>query len=272
MLNSWNSAVFASIPAYKYTAAFTTQDYLQNNQSWSAAGLDYMRLGIPTYERLDNHECIDRYVDSLHYGKDVVVVTNKTSSTNDGHTLLGSFLQTGWPWQGLWICASPEVGSRLLGHKGCTSDYMKNYANNWTVVYEGPGYYDPTAHRETVTALYCLSAGTQPSDRGCGLHFSVPIMAIVCVLNFIKCVSICWAAYYNWNAQPMSVTGDAIASFLRCPDSRTKGMSTSSRYDFHRGGPWNSKAREWRQQSLRWYRAASRRRWAIVLFLYVSRV
>ena len=226
---------------------------------------------MPTYERLNNTECIDRYIDSLHYGKDVVVVTNKTSSTNDGQAFLGSYTQVDWPGQGLWICASPAIGTRL-GHGGCTSDFMKDYADNWTVVYEGEGAYEANEQRESVTALYCLSAGTQPSDRGCGLHFSVPIMALVCVLNFVKCLSICWTARYNWTAEPMSVIGDAIASFLQERESKTEGMSTASRYDFPRGRPWNSESRNRRPQSLQWYRAASPRRWIIVLSLYVWRV
>ena len=98
---SWNSAIFASIPAYKYTAAFVTQDYAHHNESWG--DLDRIRLNITEFERLNNTECIERYVNSLNHGPDVVVVTNKSSSANDGNAFLGSLDLDRWPDEDLWI-------------------------------------------------------------------------------------------------------------------------------------------------------------------------
>ena len=243
-----------------------TQDFPQRNQSWGSVGLDRIRLEIPEFERLDNQQCIERYVDSLQNGKDVVVVTSKLSSTNNGDAFLGSYALDSWPYQGLWICASPEIGSRL-DNGGCTSDFMKGFGSSWTVVFKGEPYYNRSDIRETVPVLYCLSAGVHSKDEGCGVHFSLPIMAFVCILNLIKCISICWTASYNWTAQPMSTTGDAIASFLRAPDTYTKGMSLAAWHEFPRGGPWGSEPRVWKPRTLRWYRAASRRRWAVALIL-----
>ena len=268
-IGSWNSAIFASIPAYKYTAAFTTQDYSQHNESWGGVDLDRIRSSTIGFERLDNTRCIERYINSLNYGKDVVVVTNKTSSANDGNAFLGSYDLDSWPYEGLWICASPDIGSRL-GDRGCTSDFINPFMNNWTVVYKNEPYYNSSDIRESVPVLYCLSAGVHSKDEGCGVHFSVPIMIFVCILNLIKCLSVCWTAHYNWTAQPFSTTGDAEAFYLQNPDIYTKGISSASRHDFPRGGPWSSEPKIWKPQRLRWYQAASRRRWVVVLVLYAS--
>ncbi|CAD6586365.1 MAG: hypothetical protein ASARMPRED_002513 [Alectoria sarmentosa] len=204
----WNSAILASIPAYKYTAAFTTQDYSQHNESWGGVDLDRIRSSTIGFERLDNTRCIERYINSLNYGKDVVVVTNKTSSANDGNAFLGSYDLDSWPYEGLWVCASPEIGSRL-GDRGCTSDFIKPFMNNWTVVYKHEPYYNSSDIRESVPVLYCLSAGVHSKDEGCGVHFSVPIMIFVCILNLIKCFCITSLTTVG------SLLGEAIAERKR---------------------------------------------------------
>ena len=209
---------------------------------------------------------MQRYVNSLNYGKDVVVVTNKSSKAKENKAFLGSFFEYSWPNQGLWTCASPEIGSgQVTG--GCTSEYLKRFSNEWTVVYKGPPWYEPNDNREPVAALYCLSAGAYTKDGGCGLHFGVPILVSVCVLNLIKCVCISWIAYCDGFNESLQTTGDAIALYLREPDSHTDGMPLATRDDFPQGRPWTPRPRERRRQSLRWYQAASWRRWTLVLIL-----
>ena len=270
--SSWNSAIFSSIPAYSYTAAFTTQDYQQHNDSWGWSGnvdLDRIKLNLSSFERLSNSQCIERYVNSLNYGKDVVVVTNKSSSANDNKAFLGSMDLNSWPYQGLWICASPDLGSRksaVVG--GCTPDFVKPFGHNWTVVYQGEPRYNASINRESVPVLYCLSAGVHNKDDGCGLHFSIPIIVLVCGLNFMKCVCIVWSAWYNKSVKPFTTTGDAIAFYLRNPDPRTKGMSIASCQEFRRKRPWFSGPRVWSPKRVRWFRAASGRRWIFVLTLW----
>lgn len=171
-----------------------------------------------------------------------------------------------WPYQGLWICSSPDLGSKL-GDGGCTPNFAKSFGHNWTVVYKGEAQYSASDNRESVPALYCLSAGVHDKDDGCGLHFSVPIIMLVCGLNFIKCVCIVWSAWYNKSVKPFITTGDAIAFYLRNPDPRTKGMSIASRQDFRRKRPWTSGPRVWSPKKVRWFQAASGRRWIFILSL-----
>ncbi len=139
---------------------------------------------------------------------------------------------------------------------------MKQFSTNWTVVYDGAPWYVPATgseDRNAVLALSCLSGG---------LHFSTPIMVFVCVLNPVKFLSMRWTPYYNRYTEPLATPGDAVMSFLRNPDVHTEGMSTKSKDEILQGTHWSSRPKIWDPQRARWYRAASRRRWLVVLTLY----
>jgi hypothetical protein len=267
---SWNSAVFLSLSTYSYTAVIATEDHLASNNSWGNANLDRIRQDARHYEQLNSTQCIARYVNGLNGGKDVVVVTNKSSSDNNNSTLLGTFSLNSWPFEDLWVCASPYIGSKL--HRGgCTKGYMKQFSTNWTVVYNGAPWYVPATgseDRNAVLALSCLSGGVHTENNKCGLHFSTPIMVFVCVLNLVKFLSVCWTAYYNRYTEPLATPGDGVMSLLRNPDVHTQGMSTKSKDEILQGTHWSSRPKIWDPQRARWYRAASRRRWLVVLTLY----
>lgn len=196
-----------------------------------------------------------------------MVVTDILSSDNNGSALLGNHTPELYPWQGQWVCASPHIASQL--HEGgCTEHFLKPFLTNWTVAYEGgaPGHVNNSL---VAPALYCLSEGVNPANDKCGLQFNHKIMLVVCVLNAIKCLSICWTAHFDRNARAFSTIGDAIASFLESPDRTTKAMSLKSKQEYTHDFPWNSQPKTWEPRRVRWYRAAGRRRWLIVLTLYV---
>ncbi len=133
---------------------------------------------------------------------------------------------------------------------------MKQFSTNWTVVYDGAPWYVPangSEDRNAVLALYCLSGGVHTENNKCGLHFSTLIMVFVCVLR---------TPYYNRYTEPLATPGDAVMSFLRNPDVHTEGMSTKSKDEILH---WGSRPKIWDPQRARWYRAASRRRWLVVL-------
>jgi len=132
-LSSWNSAIFVLIPTYTYTAVFATEDYARSNASWGNSKLDSIRSIIPEFEKLNNSQCIDRYIDNLKNGKNLVVVTDLLASSNNGSTLLGTSYYNNYPWQRDWICSSPSIVP-ALGRGGCTDESMEPFKSNWTVV------------------------------------------------------------------------------------------------------------------------------------------
>lgn len=262
---SWNSTIFLSTPVYSHTVAFATRDYQKNNYSWAPENLDRIRRESTTiYENLENSRSIDRYINRLNGGKDVVVIVDKPSSLNDNSTLLGHFDVNQFPG-GYWVCTSSYISPRI-GDGGCTKWSMNQFRKNWTVVYDGRTSYSPGDPDEAL-ALSCRSGGVHTEDNKCGLQFSTSIMIFVCVLNLIKCLLICGTAYYTRKSELLVTAGDAVVSFLQNPDLHTQGMSTRSKQEIQQGVNWNSEPRRWKTQKQRWYRAASLRRWRTALIL-----
>lgn len=263
---SWNSTVFLSTPIYSYTVAFATEDYLQHNETWAPENLDRIRReSITTYEQLDNSHCIDRYINRLNDGKNVVVIVDRPYSQNHNSTLLGYFDVTSFPDGAYWVCTSTYIEPKISAG-GCTKWSINPFRTNWTVVYDGRDYYLPGDPDEAL-ALSCRSGGLHTEDNKCGLHFSVSIMIFVCVLNLLKCLLICWTAYYTGKSELLVTAGDALESFLQTPDLHTQGMSTRSKQEFQKSYHWNSEPQRWDPQKHRWYRAAGLRRWGTVLIL-----
>lgn len=143
---------------------------------------------------------------------------------------------------------------------------MNQFRTNSTVVYDGRAFYLP-GNPDEALALFCRSGGVHKEDNKCGLHFSTSIMIFVCVLNLLKCLLICWTAFYTSKIELLVMAGDALVSFLQIPDPHTKGMSTRSKQEFQQSSNWKSEPRKWNPQKQRWYRAASLRRWGTALIL-----
>ena len=257
----WNSAIYTSIPINLYSTAIVTNDFLSNNNSWNATDLSIKKLQLkaPGFQRLDSAECIERYIDPLGTGLDVVVVTNTPTNEETKHdntSLIASFNSPGsgihWSTAQSWICAAyPEVRTSF-----CSMQFMNQFSNNWTVG-DKKGTYNASVD-------YCLSAGAQLPNERCGLLFSPIVMGLVCILNLIKCICIWYTAYRDLGSALVTI-GDAISYFLRNPDSSTKGLCLSSKADFgyqqwgRKHGIWNPPKR------IFWYQAASLRRWMTTL-------
>src|SRR5215469_10466031 len=117
---SWNSAVFSSIPIYEYRTAIATQNY-STGPPWNTSipAVNQLFFDSQQFEQLDNLACIERYLVSFGNVKDIVVVTNTTSSLDEeiftgetilynGSSLLNTFMNppgaSQWDIQEWWIC------------------------------------------------------------------------------------------------------------------------------------------------------------------------
>lgn len=79
--------------------------------------------------------------------------------------------------------------------------------------------------------------------------------------------------YSKHSDPPLSILGDALASFLKMPDVHTQGMGIISNRDIQAdcSVAWKQPApREWRPARQRWASAASRRRWYSGLIMWVA--
>jgi hypothetical protein len=101
--------------------------------------------------------------------------------------------------------------------------------NNW---YLGTEHYEVD---------YCLVQPPATTADRCRLEYSPGIMAVICILAFIKC-SVMFSIWYTHKRQAsggseeaaLYILGDAIASFMRKPDPTTENMCLATKDDFRR--------------------------------------
>ena len=106
---------------------------------------------------------------------------------------------------------------------------------------------------------YCLSKRVR---EHCKLQFSLTIMIVVIVCNMMKAVCM---AMISWKQgpEPLVTLGDAIASFLDRPDVATERNCIAGRARFENSKYWGLFLSRWDPKRLRWFRAASRKRWIV---------
>lgn len=139
---------------------------------------------------------------------------------------------------------------------------------------------------------YCLLQQTPWSEKKCRLEYSPWILAIVCLFNLTK-LSIIFGIWITdrrarrardkLQHEPLNTIGDAIQSFMRCPDPETKDMCLATWRDFQRPlrAPWKRRSggsgdkkndprappRVWRARQNRWIHATDQRQWIVFLVM-----
>lgn len=123
---------------------------------------------------------------------------------------------------------------------------------------------------------YCLA---QPTQQECSLRFSMDIAILAVALNFVKLIMMGLTALtaFKIDDPPLLTMGDAVASFLENRDSVSRGMSllSASRIKNLNKASWNDQANQGTvtysgKVGQRWLKAASTRRWAACLLLYIG--
>ena len=132
--------------------------------------------------------------------------------------------------------------------------------------------------------LYCLSEQQTGQKETCRLNYSLVILTgksfeptpdpllsraiAICCLSSIKCI--CVVALALWiREETLYTLGDAISSFLRQPDRHTKDMGVVAKAVVQNSRDWQtSVSTRWNPRSLRWYHAASWKRWLLTYSLY----
>jgi hypothetical protein len=159
-----------------------------------------------------------------------------------------------------WICAQfdgsgyknpPSANScNELDEKRCPSLTKFIHDTDWT----------PSPSR--VRVKYCLST---KSKADCRLMLSVQLAWVVVAFNALKLV-ILSAVWLRIHERPLLTVGDAIASFLRCPDQATELISPHQKPSHH----WQNGAyapAKWNQFSnLGWANAIGSSHWALCVF------
>lgn len=278
----YNSAVFSSQCTRWYSVFLTssnfdgamlnlaapgaTQNYTYPTSPDTTNAVQKYQKNQTALEKLENEACLKVYTAPIisRYS-DVFLVTTYSNSTNSL----------------LFWAVSKDLNLIIDGSssaiKACLPSFsygcdlpVHTFANpqNWSIgdqqvfsPINGEGY---TA-TETVSIpdgtrlQYCLS---NPVEEHCKLQFSLAIMVIVIISNVVKTVCMSVIAWKQ-DPEPLVTLGDAIASFLDRPDMTTAGNCIVEKTRFEESRSWSWHTSRWDARRLRWFRAASPRRWVI---------
>lgn len=224
----------------------------------------------PGWDEMNISDCFALYNDYFTpQGNGVIFVKNNTSSEDDSLLMYVSIIPRSDDWaKNMWALMN-----------GTTADFVARSPDlPVTKWFLGPKRYEVS---------HCRVQSPDTITNKCRFEYSPPIMLTVCILNFIKAfVMLCIWFMRKWQDAERSdadkaviyTLGDAIASFMRKPDPTTIDMGLSTKDNFIRRRPWRSRLvklplildrepREWKESRKFWFKAASIRRWFILLFL-----
>ena len=255
----YNSAVFSTLSAQQISVYLVTAEFLDGapfNVTTSSGSYDTdtnkdlndaqdALQDIKTnhsYVKLQNKECVDIYsAPIISTNSDLFLISDYQDANNS------------------IIWSATEIEPRLIRGGDSFFCYLQlcdstgaitNPRNLSFNVSESSHQYD----------YYCFS---KRAKEHCKLQFSLTIMIVVVICNMIKtvCMTI---ILWKQDPEPLVTLGDAIASFLNRPDVITDRHCIAGRTWFEDSRYWaRFHLSRWDPKHLRWFRAASRRRWIV---------
>lgn len=233
-----------------YTGGYTSNPYV-NGQLYSEA----FKSG--RLQNLTLRECIDAY--SVNFqsarGNIFLVVDEGVMGADEIYGAFNYIERTG--------TCSTDTGTSWIyrqfqGEAGyCFEQQAPRFLPR---LKENPSIWAPFAGHPVRS---CLSEPTGPT---CKMSFSVHLMAIVIAFNVVKICTILVGLFALRN-DPMLTVGDAVASFLREPDTIAHNMCLVSQQDIRtarKKWPAKQQPRTFTMNSSRWSSAVKRgKRWTV---------
>lgn len=194
--------------------AITRPGYFDYESDEDRESLKALRLNATGFDRKNNIECVQAYRDSLKATAELVLVTDESSASYNGSSLVHGWISGGGlSWEGttMWICSAdmPE------GHnRHCSEEWVRSFQGDWKFkIWPRDG--NNRGIEKTVTIDHCLMGET--ADRKCGLHYNFHILLLIMIFNAID-TGIIWfiAKLHKRDKDPTLVLlGDAIAYSLK---------------------------------------------------------
>ncbi|RBR17039.1 hypothetical protein FVER53590_28836 [Fusarium verticillioides] len=296
----WNSTVFTSTPVVSVPRAIATSDFQISADNWTIDDpllqRSWWRLpgiwGDVTYDltplyamqttasnmnRSEPKECLEQFIHPWKSTRSLLIVAqNVSSQQNNGSSLIDGWM-SGWDiWTVShgWICAAYQ--GPYGGTRSCTEEWASTFADEWIVPGAPSG--DASSERQNVTVDYCLVGDTVDIEDRCGLHFSIHIMAIVCIGTTLEVLLI----YLTWfshsraikaditgqHQRTMVTVGDAISDFMERPDYVTdEHEDLNNVSETLRKMPYELRVGRWRDDRVSWFKAVSNRTWVVSISL-----
>ena len=272
----YNSAVFSTLCTRQYNVFFVSTEFLDGapfnfttspgDGSWSLPYASIWTNRLQDYQKnqssltkLGNKACVEVYrAPTISTNSDVLLVTTHSNHTN-------SLLYYSLHHESSLLV--PTDGICTWGFYGTTCNLSEVTSNpqNWSAsiphvtghLFDSPL---PTQMPLIETNIqYCLSKRV---GEHCTLQFSLAIMIVVITCNMLKTICMSIIAWKQ-DPEPLVTLGDAIASFLDRPDVKTEGSCIAGKNQFEDSRSWGLLLSRWDLKQMRWFRAASRRRWLV---------
>lgn len=120
--------------------------------------------------------------------------------------------------------------------------------------------------RDRSSIKFCLA---QPArGQTCEIGVSGPLLGAVAFLNVITVLSIA-SVLLRRSFEPLATLGDAIVSFLKEPDTTTRGCCLLSKTDVWQGRWGLDAAKYWVPHNHYWFRTPSLPRWLAAIFVWL---
>lgn len=247
-----------------FPVAAVTSDFSSYTDNWNnshqdlAAEVLAMHGRMKNFTRLDNIDCMARYVNPLDATSELVIVSkNVTTGQNNGSSLIVGWISgsdsTIWNDATQWVCSGHENGWSIY----CTLDLISKYADNWIVIGGKIATW--------IDVQYCLVGDSGSNTDKCGLHYNASVMVLVPLFTLVMALVIAWVALRY--PEPTLVTcGDAIADFLDRPDSVTKNLVNIPTATKRCRNQFAMLAyKPWKQKRALWFSAAPVCSWVLTI-------
>lgn len=252
----YNTAVFSSLSANGYYYTVVSKNFITSNASGVDSGIMHTlheSVMNGKFFNYTNEQCITAYsTNFVSKYRNVVLVTSgndeKYFSSDNYNSSFYDYSQWSTYEQVpfAWTCGDSWSFNpyESTPHDAvCTLSAALEGASHWTVAQH--------------LINYCL---VEEVSESCQLSFSLYIMLVVIGVNASKA---CIMILTVWKLkEPTLVTiGDAVSSFLREPDTTTRGICLASKQDIQNNRWKLQPAKPWTPKKHFWFRAASVKRW-----------
>jgi len=241
------------------SSAGTFEDFARVNDSLSVLDFFHNPPFTDAYDNLTTEECANYYAtDLISTRSNVALITSQPNTTVSLYDVAFTPATSYNYW------AQPDRGTPDIRNVMCNTShgFLNMGSQDLCKTRTNPvpdGFY---------VVDYCLA---QKTAEICAIGIAPSLMIVVIVAGAMKLATILTTVYLL-DFNPLITQGDAIISFMRRPDDATVGAGPLSHTALVKPDKASQDSRThnltpWKNSKRRWFAAASKKRWTIVMFM-----
>lgn len=258
----YNALIFTTATGYEYDVvavapAFLAGGQFSNASAANAAGLarvELLRLqdaaAAGGLANLSTAACVDVFSASFNADyQALLLVLDSSSSGGSSSSSSNSLVATARVGIGATAALDDMVSTTTSTTNGATQ-----------ILVEGSG------------VAYCLGERAAPTRDACTLNLNGILFAAILALNLVAFLATA-AALVLRRFEPLVTLGDAVSSFLRHPDSTTRGNCLLTKENLRTGlGGWGfAEGKYWApDRGHAWFRSPSLAQWLVAGFWWLA--